>query len=64
MASKDIGVNNTCMHGCPYCYSTASYDVAKRRFDEHDPDSPSLWGNLEKSAEITKEADAQMRLFR
>lgn len=64
MVSKDIGVNNTCMHGCPYCYSTASYDVAKRRFDEHDPDSPSLWGNLEKSAEITKEADAQMRLFR
>ncbi|MFH1087433.1 MAG: DUF1848 domain-containing protein, partial [Chloroflexota bacterium] len=42
---KDIGVNDTCLHGCAYCYSTKSYSVAERRFREHDPDSPLLWGN-------------------
>ncbi len=42
--SKDIGSNNTCVHGCQYCYSTTSLDVAQRRHSEHDPDSPVLWG--------------------
>ena len=64
MVSKDIGINDTCMHGCPYCYSTINYAVAQRRFNEHDPDSPVLWGKPEESPEITEEADAQMGLFR
>ncbi len=62
--SKDIGINDTCIHGCPYCYSTSNYDVAQRRFNEHNPDSPMLWGKPETLPEITKEADTQMRLFR
>ena len=64
MVSKDIGINDTCIHGCPYCYSTSNYDVAQRRFNEHNPDSPILWGKPEKLSETTKEADVQMRLFR
>jgi len=63
MVSKDIGINDTCMHGCSYCYSTTNYAIAKRRFNEHDPNSPILWGNLDNLPETAKKADAQLRFF-
>lgn len=47
MISKDIGMNDTCVHGCPYCYSTTNYRLAERRHSEHDPNSPLLWANSE-----------------
>jgi hypothetical protein len=43
VASKDIGVNDTCLHGCRYCYATQSDTLARRRHAEHDPESPILW---------------------
>jgi len=64
MMSKDIGINDTCMHGCPYCYSTTNYTVAQRRFSEHNPDSPALWGNQNNISENTEAADFQLKLFR
>ena len=65
MVSKDIGINNTCLHGCPYCYSTTNYTVAQRRFNDHNPDSPILWEKLNNSTETTSNNtdDAQLRLF-
>jgi len=63
MVSKDIGINDTCIHGCPYCYSTTNYAIAKRRFNEHDPNSPILWGKLDNLSEPAKKADAQLRFF-
>ena len=41
--SRDIGVMDTCLHGCLYCYSTCGHDAAKRRFALHDPHGPALW---------------------
>jgi hypothetical protein len=41
--SKDIGANDTCLHGCRYCYATRSDALARRRYNEHDPESPILW---------------------
>lgn len=41
--SKDIGVMDTCLHGCIYCYSTRDVKLAKRRYQQHQPDSPALW---------------------
>lgn len=64
MVSKDIGMNDTCVHGCPYCYSTTNYAVAQRRFSEHDPNSTLLWGKPEESSKTREEAEAQMGLFR
>ncbi len=41
--SKDIGVMDTCLHGCVYCYSTRDLTLARRRYQQHHPDSPALW---------------------
>jgi len=62
MISKDIGINDTCMHGCPYCYATINYSVAQHRYAEHDPHSCLLWGDPNKVIKITKKDEPQMRL--
>lgn len=40
--SRDIGMNDTCLHGCVYCYATSSHQAAVRRHARHDPLGPSL----------------------
>lgn len=62
MVSKDIGCNDTCLHGCTYCYSTTSYAAASRRHAAHDPKSPLLWGDVN-NVTITNSPDGpQARL--
>lgn len=42
VVSRDIGMYDTCIHGCPYCYSTKEYELARQRYFEHNPESPLL----------------------
>ena len=44
VVSRDIGMYDSCIYGCVYCYATKSFDQARVHLEEHDPDSPSLLG--------------------
>ena len=44
VVSRDIGMYESCLFGCQYCYATKSFDKARANFQEHDPNSPSLLG--------------------
>lgn len=44
VVSKDIGMYNTCVFGCAYCYATSSQKLAQKNYRNHKPDSPSLSG--------------------
>jgi hypothetical protein len=40
--SIDVGVPDTCLHGCAYCYAVNSQRAAVARFARHDPEGDAL----------------------
>jgi hypothetical protein len=42
-ASRDIGEYDTCPHGCTYCYAVRDRELARQRFQAHDPTSEFLF---------------------
>jgi hypothetical protein len=45
--SIDVGMYNTCLHECSYCYATFSKNVVIENKRKHDPLSPFLVGGIE-----------------
>ncbi|MBF0529464.1 MAG: DUF1848 domain-containing protein [Deltaproteobacteria bacterium] len=44
VASRDVGMYDSCLFGCCYCYATKNFDLARANHRQHRPDSPSLLG--------------------
>ncbi|MHC4321061.1 MAG: DUF1848 domain-containing protein [Planctomycetota bacterium] len=42
VVSRDIGVYNTCLSGCQYCYATSSFEKARFLYENHNPESTSM----------------------
>jgi hypothetical protein len=41
--SKDIGMYDSCLLGCRYCYATSSFERARQNYLRHDPDASTLY---------------------
>lgn len=59
MVSKDIGVNNTCLMGCEYCYATISHNSAIKNKKKHDPNFSSLIVH-----KMSEEMEEKIKAFR
>ena len=44
VVSKDIGMYDSCIYGCRYCYATSSFELSRANHASHNPKSPSLVG--------------------
>ncbi len=63
--SKDIGMPDTCMHHCTYCYATRNAELAEKRFEAHDPRGETLYpiGAAKTPGERKSEGSGQLPLW-
>jgi len=45
VVSKDIGMYDSCLFGCRYCYATRSFEQARRNYAAHNPQAASIFAS-------------------
>ncbi|MBF0550106.1 MAG: DUF1848 domain-containing protein [Deltaproteobacteria bacterium] len=52
--SQDIGMYDSCLFGCRYCYATRSFDLSRKNYRQHQPHSPSMlgWHEVQKAPQL------------
>lgn len=51
---QDIGMYNSCLHLCKYCYANKSAEEVAKNVKKHDDNSPFLIGNFQTGDEIVE----------
>lgn len=59
--SLDIGMYDTCINGCQYCYAVSGLEGARKKHERHDPQSPFLIGHFRGDETITEKETASAR---
>lgn len=42
----DVGMYDSCVNGCAYCYANQNHTTAQKHYKQHNPTSPLLYGAL------------------